>query len=124
MVVLRAVGLAVFLLGASLTVWARQVLGAMWGISTSRTVKLMPDHRLIQSGPYAIVRHPMYLGWWIALLGLIAIYRTWPLVALLVMSLAIFYRRSQVEEATLAEHFGAEWQAYAARTKAFIPFVY
>jgi hypothetical protein len=43
---------------------------------------------------------------------------------LLVMSLAIFYRRSQVEEVTLVEHFGTEWLAYAARTKAFIPFVH
>jgi protein-S-isoprenylcysteine O-methyltransferase Ste14 len=98
-------------------------LGRMWGISTSRQVKLLPDHQLIAGGPYALIRHPMYLGWWVALLGALLIYRTWILVLLLTMSLVVFYRRARIEETTLAVRFGAEWQAYVKRTKFLVPFI-
>jgi protein-S-isoprenylcysteine O-methyltransferase Ste14 len=117
-------GLVLFLAGLILTLWARRTLGAMWGISTSRKVKLLPDHQLIQTGPYALVRHPMYLGWWLSLIGLVLIYHTWLLVGLLAMSLLIFYLRARREEAVLAEKFGEEWQAYVARSKFLIPFIY
>ena len=117
-------GLALFLAGLILTLWARRTLGAMWGISTSRKVKLLPDHQLIQTGPYALMRHPMYLGWWLSLVGLLLIYHTWLLVGLLAMSLVIFYLRARREEAVLAEKFGEEWQAYVARSKFLIPFIY
>jgi protein-S-isoprenylcysteine O-methyltransferase Ste14 len=114
---LRVCGLVLFLLGMVLMVWARQTLGAMWGISTSRQVKLLANHHLIQSGPYASVRHPMYTGWWIALMGLVLLYSTWILIGLFVMSLLIFYRRARLEESVLAARFGVEWKAYMSRTK-------
>lgn len=123
-VVLTGGGLALFLAGLFATVWARRTLGTMWGISTSYQVKLLPEHHLVQRGPYALVRHPMYLGWWVSLLGLILIYRTWMPVGLLAMSLVAFYRRARLEEVTLAARFGEEWQAYVARSKFLIPFVY
>jgi len=47
------------------------------------------------------VRHPMYFGWWVALLGALLIYRTWILALFLAMSLVVFYRRARLEEATL-----------------------
>ena len=126
--ILAVVGLAIFVAGTLFIVWARHTLGRMWGISTSRQVKLLPDHQLIAGGPYALVRHPMYFGWWTALLGALLIYRTWILVLLLAMSLVVslvvFYRRARLEESTLAARFGAEWQAYVKRTKFLIPFVH
>ena len=122
--ILAAAGLAIFVAGALFIVWARRTLGRMWGISTSREVKLLPDHQLIAGGPYALVRHPMYFGWWTALLGALLIYRTWILVLLLIMSLIVFYRRARLEETTLAARFGAAWQAYVKRTKFLIPFVH
>jgi protein-S-isoprenylcysteine O-methyltransferase Ste14 len=122
--VLAAVGLAIFVAGTLFILWARRTLGRMWGISTSRQVKLLPNHQLISGGPYALVRHPMYFGWWMALLGMLLIYRTWILVLLMVMSLVVFYRRARLEEATLGARFGAEWQAYVKRTKFLVPFIY
>ena len=123
-IILKACGLILFLAGLSVTFWARQALGAMWGISTSRQVKLLPDHRLIQSGPYAWVRHPMYLGAWVTFLGLLLIYGTWIVLVIFVMSLAVFYRRARLEESVLAEKFGDEWKSYVARSKSLIPFIY
>jgi protein-S-isoprenylcysteine O-methyltransferase Ste14 len=122
--ILEVVGLALFVGGAVVVVWARRTLGRMWGISTSRQVKLLPDHQLVTSGPYRLVRHPMYSGWWAAVLGLLLIYRTWILVLLLVMSLAVFYRRARLEDRVLAARFGAEWQRYTSQARFLIPFIW
>jgi protein-S-isoprenylcysteine O-methyltransferase Ste14 len=121
---LRILGLALFVAGTLLLLWARRTLGRMWGISTSREVKLLPNHQLVTGGPYRLIRHPMYSGWWLALLGAILIYRTWILVLLLAFSLLVFARRARLEERVLSERFGAEWKAYATSTKSLIPFIY
>jgi len=121
---LRAVGLAVFLGGLFLVLWARWALGAMYGVSTSSAAQLRAQHRLIQHGPYAFVRHPMYLGYWLVLTGITLTYLTWTPLLFLLMCLAAFYRRARREEAALAAAFGAEWQAYVSRTKFLVLFVY
>ncbi len=118
------IGLALFIAGTLFTLWARRTLGRMWGISTSREVKLLPDHQLIDQGPYALVRHPMYFGWWMAMLGLNMIYWTWILVILFAFSLIVFYMRARREEGVLAERFGEQWQAYVRRTRFLVPWIY
>jgi len=123
-VILGATGLAVFLGGLFLALWARWALGAMYGVSTSSAAQLRVQHRLIQHGPYAFVRHPMYLGYWLVFAGVMLVYRTWTPLLLLAMCVPSFYRRARREEQALAEGFGDEWQAYTARTKFLIPFVY
>jgi protein-S-isoprenylcysteine O-methyltransferase Ste14 len=122
--VLIWIGLAFFVAGALLVVWARHTLGKMWGISTSREVKLLPDHQLVKDGPYSVIRHPMYFGWWIAVVGTILIYRTWILILLFVFSVVVFARRARLEEKVLAARFGQEWEAYAAATRSLVPFIY
>ena len=114
---LQLVGLAPFLAGWLLALWARWVLGSMYGVSTSFAAPLQAQHRLIQRGPYAFVRHPMYLGYWLLLLGVTQMYRTWTPLLLFVICLAAFYRRARREEEALAERFGDEWRAYTGRTK-------
>jgi protein-S-isoprenylcysteine O-methyltransferase Ste14 len=121
---LRILGLGLFVAGTLLVLWARKTLGRMWGLSTSRKVKLLPDHRLVTTGPYKAIRHPMYSGWWLALIGAMLIYRTWILLVLLVFSVFVFARRARLEEQVLSERFGAEWGAYAASSKSLIPFIY
>jgi protein-S-isoprenylcysteine O-methyltransferase Ste14 len=123
-VILRLVGLALFLAGWLLVFWARWTLGAVYGVSTSFAVQLRERHQLIQLGPYAFVRHPMYLGCWLLLAGVTLVYGTWTPLVFLVMCVPSFYRRARREEAALASAFSAEWQRYAARTKFMIPFVY
>jgi len=121
---LQIIGLGLFVVGTVLVLWARQTLGRMWGLSTSREVKLLPQHQLVKSGPYRLIRHPMYSGWWLALIGAVLIYRTWILVVLLASSLLALARRARLEERALSERFGAEWEDYAASTKSLIPFIY
>jgi protein-S-isoprenylcysteine O-methyltransferase Ste14 len=96
----------------------------MWGLSTSRNVKLLDDHQLVQSGPFAFVRHPMYFGWWVAMFGLLLLYPTWVVLLLLVSSLIAFFGRARREEVALAERFGEAWKEYKKRTRFLIPFIY
>ena len=122
--VLDIVGLIIYLAGCAFVLWARRTLGKMWGLSTSRNVKLLDDHQLIQSGPFAFVRHPMYFGWWAAMFGLLLLYPTWVVLLLLVSSLMAFSGRARREEAALAERFGEAWMEYKKRTRFLIPFIY
>ncbi len=122
--ILAVIGLALYLAGVSFLLWARHTLGKMWGITTAGQVKLRDDHRLIQSGPYAFVRHPLYFGAWVFLLGLVLLYPVWVMLILFLATLVSYSARARLEETALAERFGAEWTAYRQRTKFLIPFIY
>lgn len=121
---LGVIGLVLYLAGIIFILWARRMLGRNWGLSTSTQVKLMDDHQLIQSGPYAFVRHPMYFGWWVALLGLTLLYPVWAIFLMLIFSVISFSNRARREEAALAERFGDEWTRYKTQTKFLIPLIY
>jgi protein-S-isoprenylcysteine O-methyltransferase Ste14 len=121
---LGLIGLLLYLVGLIFMLWARRTLGKYWGLSTSLQVKLHDDHQIIQSGPYAFIRHPMYFGWWTAMLGLTLLYPVWALFILFLSTLISFIGRARREEAALAEKFGNSWIEYKKRTKFTIPFIY
>ncbi len=118
---LKLVGLVLYLGGGAFIVWARSSLGTNWAVSTSFGVQLQTDHQLIQRGPFAWVRHPMYVGFWVLLFGALLAYRTWALLILLPMVLASFSFRARREEAALEATFGDEWRQYAAHVGRFLP---
>lgn len=121
---LRAVmlmsGSLLYFPGLMLFIWARLTLGGMYNVSSGFGVQLYRDQRLITTGPFALVRHPMYLGWFMAALGGVLIYRTWTPVFLLgnFPGLAL---RARLEDRALAEEFGEEWEAYRRRVPGWIP---
>jgi protein-S-isoprenylcysteine O-methyltransferase Ste14 len=121
---LGLIGLLLYLVGLIFMLWARRTLGKYWGLSTSLQVKLHGDHQIIQSGPYAFIRHPMYFGWWTAMLGLTLLYPVWALFILFLSTLISFIGRARREESTLAEKFGNSWVEYKKHTKFIIPFIY
>uniref|UniRef100_Q02AE1 Isoprenylcysteine carboxyl methyltransferase n=1 Tax=Solibacter usitatus (strain Ellin6076) TaxID=234267 RepID=Q02AE1_SOLUE len=106
--------------GAGFAIWARFILGGNW--SASVTVKR--DHTLICSGPYGIVRHPIYTGLLLAALGAAIAFAD--LKSFLAPPLLAFAwrRKSLVEEEFMRNEFGDEYRAYATRVKALIPFVW
>ena len=122
--VLDILGLVLYLGGCAFVLWARRTLGKMWGLSTSRDVKLRDDHQIIQNGPYAFVRNPMYFGWWVAMVGLVLVYPTWVVLLFLLFSIFSFAGRARREDAALAERFGQAWTEYKKRTRFLIPFIY
>jgi protein-S-isoprenylcysteine O-methyltransferase Ste14 len=120
-------GLWPFWLGAALTVagllfaiWARQHLGRNW----SRSVTLKQDHELITSGPYAVVRHPIYTGILTGFVGsIVAQGQVRSLIAFLLISL-VLWAKLRLEEQWMRSHFGDTYGAYARRVAALVPFVF
>jgi protein-S-isoprenylcysteine O-methyltransferase Ste14 len=103
----------------ALAVWARRHLGRNW----SGEISMKIDHRLITTGPYALVRHPIYT----AMLGMFAgaaiVSGQWhALLGVAVISFA-YWRKIRLEEPPLLETFGDAWVAYRRRTRALIPWV-
>ncbi|PKO21274.1 MAG: hypothetical protein CVU38_15600 [Chloroflexi bacterium HGW-Chloroflexi-1] len=103
-----------------LYLWGLRTLGAMFAPSTGFGVRLHLGHRLITAGPYALVRHPMYLAVITAGIGGLLLYRTW---AMLLFAVAMFGLtvRARREEETLAAEFGPAWEAYCQRAPAWLP---
>jgi protein-S-isoprenylcysteine O-methyltransferase Ste14 len=114
-------GIAAGLTAAGLlfTVWARAYLGTNW----SGTVTIKEGHELITSGPYALVRHPIYTGLLLAFVGSAMAIGEWRAVlAFAVASLAL-WRKLWLEERWMHERFGEAYQAYCRRVPALMPFV-
>lgn len=120
---LDILGLIIYVIGFSITLWARASLGKNWGISTSYSVKLRSDHELIEAGPYAFIRHPMYFGVLAFGSGVILLYPTWVILIFFISVLAALPMRAIREETALSERFGAKWSEYKKRTKFIIPFL-
>jgi protein-S-isoprenylcysteine O-methyltransferase Ste14 len=114
---MQIAGAVVTYAGLSLTVWSRARLGRYW----SGVVALKQGHRLIQSGPYRVVRHPLYSGIIVAALGMALCITTWSSVAGVALLTACFERRAHKEDALLASEFGSEFEAYRQRTGRLAP---
>jgi len=113
------IGWGVTLAGMALTVWARAWLGRNW----SGTVTLKEDHELICSGPYAYMRHPIYSGVLLALIGTaIAIGEWQALVGVALVAVALV-RKMAIEERFMHEQFGEAYADYRAKVRALVPFV-
>ena len=107
--------------GLALVFWGRVTLGKMYNASSSFGVERYADQRLITHGPYAIVRHPIYVGLLIAALGGLLIYRTWTLVFLAMNAVGVIVFRSRREEEALALEFSEQWAAYCQQVPACLP---
>ncbi|MGB7539897.1 MAG: isoprenylcysteine carboxylmethyltransferase family protein [Anaerolineales bacterium] len=106
--------------GLVFVLWGRLALGNMYFVSTGFGAQLFAGHRLITSGPYAIVRHPMYFGLLLAGIGGLLLYQTWTGVIFVACGLGVI-RRALREEEVLSKEFGAEWMDYCRRVPMLLP---
>lgn len=111
-------GAVVAALGFAFAFWARAHLGANW----SGTVTVKQGHELIQSGPYAFVRHPIYTGLLTALIGTAMAVGEWRAVIAVLIVLWALGRKLALEERWMREVFGAAYDQYCARVPALVPF--
>jgi protein-S-isoprenylcysteine O-methyltransferase Ste14 len=115
---LQGVGLAVFVLGLALAIWARVYLGRNWGMPMSQK----DDPELVTTGPYRTIRHPIYAGIVLAMIGTtIAVSLYW-LAAVVVLG-GYFLYSAIVEERLMARLFPDAYAQYKQSTKMLIPFV-
>ena len=109
--------LALVALGLLFSVWARLHLGRNW----SASVTAKRDHELVRSGPYAWVRHPIYTGLLLALLGnALDVAAPRALVGWLIVLLG-FTRKLRIEEGFMAGLFGAAYARYRDEVPALLP---
>lgn len=116
----RYLGLASTLLGLAFAVCARFSIGRNW----SAFVTLQADHRVVRTGPYAIVRHPIYSGFMLASLGTAIVLGVEAGLVGTALVIGAWGYKSRLEEAFLIEHFGGEYEEYRRRVKGLIPFVW
>ena len=114
-----ATGLGLAMAGAVLCIYSRFLLGRNW----SATVQLKQDHELIQTGPYRLIRHPIYTGFLLLFLGNAVMVGDWRGLLAVAIVFVSFWRKLRLEEKWLGEHFGPAYQAYRTHTKALIPAV-
>jgi protein-S-isoprenylcysteine O-methyltransferase Ste14 len=114
------VGAALYFGGLALYVWGRRTLDDMFNVASGFGVRLHAGHRLVTTGPYRHVRHPMYLAVIVSGWGGLLLYRTWSMALFAISMLGLMYRAGREEQA-LAQEFGQEWVAYARRVPAWVP---
>ncbi len=118
--ILLIIGCLLYFPGMAFLLWARLTLGKMYFVSTGLGAQLFADHRLITSGPFNIVRHPMYLGLLAASIGSLLLYHTWTTLGYALFAPFVL-RRIRREEQVLAAEFKDEWSAYCRRIPALFP---
>jgi protein-S-isoprenylcysteine O-methyltransferase Ste14 len=113
-----AVGLALFALGLGFAIWARVNIGRNWG--TPMAQKVEPE--LVTSGPYRLVRHPIYSGILVAGVGTAVAFGWLWLIAVTLAGIYFLYSAT-VEERYLSEQFPDTYPDYKRSTKMLVPFV-
>ena len=110
-------GIAITAGGLLLAIWARAYLGRNW--SGAVTVKV--GHQLIRSGPYRWVRHPIYSGMILALIGTaISLGQLRGPVAVVLLWIG-FTMKSRIEERFMTGTFGGEYEKYSRTTGGIVP---
>jgi len=117
---LRWLGVGLSAVGAALRLWPVVVLGDRF----SGLVAIQPGHRLVTGGIYRVIRHPSYLGLLVNALGWSLAFRSGVGVLLVALMVVPVLARIRAEERLLRSQFGAEYEAFCARTWRLIPGLY
>jgi protein-S-isoprenylcysteine O-methyltransferase Ste14 len=118
-ILLGVLGVFLCATGITFAIWARVYLGKNWGMPM--TFRKKPE--LVASGPYRFVRHPIYSGFLLAVLGTALVDGPIWFLVLLFMGIYFIYS-AKVEEGMMLKEFPDQYPAYMKRTKAVIPFVW
>jgi protein-S-isoprenylcysteine O-methyltransferase Ste14 len=115
----QVLGIVLCAAGIAFAIWARVHLGKNW----SGTPSMKEGHELITSGPYRFVRHPIYTGMLLAIIGSALVAGVIWLAVFVIMSVNFLYR-IPVEERYMMQLFPDQYPEYRKRTKALIPLIW
>ncbi len=103
--------------GIALAIWARWHLGQYW----SGRITIKEDHKLIRTGPYARLRHPIYSGLDLAAIGSALAIGRWRCVVGVCVIIAGFWIKAKREEAMLGRQFGSDFEEHRRQTGFLLP---
>lgn len=112
-------GAAVTAGGLLFSVRARRHLGANW----SQAVTVKQDHELITSGPYAVVRHPIYTGLLLGFLGSAVALGEWRGLVAVALVFGVLLHKLRLEEKWMRAQFGEPYEVYSRRVSALVPYI-
>ncbi len=114
-------GELLFVVGTAFALWSMSLLGRY----ESAYVQVLPDHNVIENGPYRHIRHPGYLGQIVAFIGLGLALQSWVgLLVILIVPGSLFAYRLRIEEQLLVAELGDNYVNYMKRTKRLLPFIW
>ncbi|HET6216157.1 MAG TPA: isoprenylcysteine carboxylmethyltransferase family protein [Acidobacteriaceae bacterium] len=113
-------GYGLLLAGMLFAGWARIFLGGNW----SSSVTLKQDHTLVRSGPYRIVRHPIYTGLLVALLGTAMVLGEVRCFIGVILAAIAWKMKSITEEALMVQEFGDQYTRYRLQVKGLVPYLW
>jgi protein-S-isoprenylcysteine O-methyltransferase Ste14 len=118
--IIRFLGFLFLIPGFVLMQMAEKYLGRQFSIE----VTLQKDHKLIQDGPYKLIRHPRYLGMLSFFLGISLVFRSLFGILILVAMLPVLFWRIFAEESLMQQEFGKDWETYRQKSWRILPFVF
>ena len=90
----------------------------------SSSLVIREGHELVVRGIYRLVRHPIYLGATLVMLGMPIALSSWMGLLPMLLLIPLFTYRMRIEERLLLEEFGDDYRSYMARTKKLVPYLY
>lgn len=117
---LRLAGTCACVAGLAFAVWSRRTIGANW----SGIVTLKQDHELVQTGPYALARHPIYTGCMLAILGTAVVSGEMRAILAVAITAIGFANKIVAEEQVMMREFPEKYPQYKKRVKRIVPFIY
>jgi protein-S-isoprenylcysteine O-methyltransferase Ste14 len=118
--VVSILGAVIYFASLVLYLWGLRTLGENFNASSGFSVRLNQAHKLVTSGPYAYIRHPMYLAVILVGWGGLLLFRTWSMLIFAVIMLGLIVRAGKEEDA-LARVFGRQWDVYRRHVPGWIP---
>lgn len=114
-------GIALIFFGGLIRIYSRKALDRFFSFE----VIIQKDHKLITKGPYKQIRHPMYTGLSLILIGLaIALSSVYGILFLIILGIPVLLYRISAEEELLIKEFGQEYLNYMEKTKKLVPYIY
>ncbi|MGA9854642.1 MAG: isoprenylcysteine carboxylmethyltransferase family protein [Gammaproteobacteria bacterium] len=113
------IGVFALVAGLVFSVWARLHIGRNW----SGVVTIKQEHELIRSGPYHLVRHPIYTGLLLGFVGTAIARDEWRGWLAVLIAFAALWRKLRLEERWLTEQFGDSYRQYRAAVAALVPYL-
>jgi protein-S-isoprenylcysteine O-methyltransferase Ste14 len=99
--------------------WTKRYLGRFW----SSAIAIMKDHQLVRSGPYRLIRHPLYTGMVGMFVGTAIVSGQYHALIGAALGVFAYWGKIRIEERALSEAFGAEYDEYKRHSSALIPWL-